>query len=435
MRPEVNKWNSIYFRLVRLLIIALVCAAAFFALSHLGFQRFLDKTVGDSYQESQNQRRYEEFQKYITENRIPSSDNLALDRWIRQQKDLEMEVYKNYTLVYDSMNPSDTGKNAKDDFYYTWESRYVVTFRDGRAQLVLFGFYIHKVEILLILLRIAATFIIFLLVFLLGIRSEMHYLSQLSSEVAILESGDLTCPITVNGKDELSFLAYSIEKLRIGIQEEIQKNAEVSKASQEMITEMSHDLRTPLTALLLYTEILESVRYEDPGQWKRYVHAIRDKAVMIKELSDNIFEYALIRSERKKAPEEIYGFQDYFYDILSETAEYLYSQGYPVVIEGEWPEGQIRVRTDYVSRIMDNITSNALKYASKEDAVVFNVGTEGSRLTVSVRNSCKKDIRNAESTGIGLVNIRNMMEKMGGSSMTQVEDGFFTVKLFFENVS
>ena len=435
MRPEVNKWNSIYFRLVRLLVIALVCAAAFFALSHLGFRLFLDKTLGDSYQESQNQRRYEAFQKYVTDNRIPSNDTLALNRWMAQQKDLEMEIYKNYNLVYDSMDPSHNDRGTKEEFYYTWESHYVVTFRDGRAQVVLFGFYIHRVEILLILLRIAVTFIIFLFVFLLGIRSEMRYLSQLRAEVSILESGDLTYPITVTGKDELSFLAYSIEKLRAGIQEEIQKNAEVSKASQEMITEMSHDLRTPLTALLLYTEILESVRYEDSSQWKRYVHAIRDKAVMIKELSDNIFEYALIRSERRKTPEEVFGFEELFYDILSETAEYLYSQGFPVVIEGEWPEGKVRVRIDFINRIMDNITSNALKYASREEAVVFNVGTQDGMLTVSVRNGCKKDIRNAESTGIGLVNIRNMMEKMGGSSTTWTEEGYFTVKLLFENVS
>ena len=90
---------------------------------------------------------------------------------------------------------------------------------------------------------------------------------------------------------------------------------------------------------------------------------------------------------------------------------------------------------DNILSIMVNRSHLVIYVNIVASAVVFNVGTEGSRLTVSVRNSCKKDIGNAESTGIGLVNIRNMMEKMGGSSMTQVEDGFFTVKLFFENVS
>lgn len=433
----INKWNwnSIYFRLVRLLLIALICSAAFFVLSNQVMGLFFDQVVRESFQESQNQRQYEEFQKYITDNRLSSKDTNALTRWVRQRRNLEIEIYKNYALVYDSLDPGFSGAKDEEDFYYTWQSNYVITFKDGRAQLILYGFYVHRLEILLILFRVTATFLIFLTIFLLGIRTEIRYLAKLSQEVAILEGGDLTYPITVKGKDELTFLASSIESMRLGIQEEIRQNQETTRAFQEVITEMSHDLRTPLTSLLLYTEILENARYEDQGQWKKYVRAIHEKGLQIKERSDNIFEYSLIRSERGGAAEETVSFRELLFDPVSETAEYLGSRGLGVTMKGDFPEGTVRIRPDYISRILDNITSNAVKYADPADPVVFEAGESGEDLYISVSNRCREDTGREESTGIGLDNIREMMEKMGGSCSAGIMGKTFSIKLLFRRVS
>lgn len=438
-RPAmINKWNwnSIYFRLIRLLVIALICSGAFFVLSDRAVELFFGDAIKDSFQESQNQRNYEEFQKYVTDNRLSSKDTNALTRWVRQHRDLEMEIYKNYALIYDSMDPGFSGRQEEDDFYYTWQSNYVMTFKDGRAQLVLYGFYVHRMEIMLILLRATTTFVIFLLIFFLGIRSEIRYISELSREVAILEGGDLNYPITVRGKDELSFLASSIESMRLGIKEEIRKNRETTGAFREVITEMSHDLRTPLTSLLLYAEILENARYEDGSQWKRYVRAIREKGVQIKEMSDNIFEYSLERGQSQgEASGETASFRELLYDPVSEAAEYLGSQGFAVTLEGDFPEGSVRVRPDYISRILDNIVSNAVKYADPADPVVFETGERGDMFFLSVRNTCRKNADREESTGIGLDNIRGMMEKMGGSAEAGAAGKTFTVQLLFRTVS
>ena len=434
----INKWNwnSIYFRLIRLLAAALICSGTFFFLSDWAVERFFGDAVRDSFQESQNERNYEEFQKYVTDNHLSSKDTNALNIWARQHRELELEIYKNYALIYDSMDPGFSERQEEEDFYYTWQSNYVMTFKDGRAQLVLYGFYVHRMEIMLILLRVTATFVIFLLIFFLGIRSEIRYISELSREVAILEGGDLNYPITVRGKDELSFLASSIDSMRLGIREEIRKNKETTGAFREVITEMSHDLRTPLTSLLLYAEILENARYEDAGQWKRYVRAIHEKGVQIKEMSDNIFEYSLERGqEQRGGSEETASFRDLLYDPVSEAAEYLGSQGFTVALEGDFPEGSVRARTDYINRILDNIVSNAVKYADPADPVVFKTEESGDMLSLSVTNTCRRNADREESTGIGLDNIRGMMEKMGGSAEAGLAGKAFTVKLFFKTVS
>ena len=419
-----------------LLIIALACSGAFFALSDRLVGLVFGEAVWDSFQESQNERNFEEFQKYVTDNRLSSGDSNALTRWVRQHRDLEMEIYKNYALIYDSMDPGYSGRQEEEDFYYTWQSNYVITFKDGRAQLILYGFYVHRMEIMLILLRVASTFVLFLLIFLLGIRSEIRYIAELSREVAILESGDLTYPITVKGKDELSFLASSIESMRLGIREEMRKNRETTDAFRDVITEMSHDLRTPLTSLLLYAEILENARYEDADQWKRYVRAIHEKGSLIKELSDNIFAYSLERGTGQEgSAEETVSFRELLYDPVSEAAEYLGSQGFTVTLKGDFPEGRVRVRQGYIGRILENIVSNAVKYADPADPVVFETGRSGEMLCISVTNTCRKNTEGEESTGIGLDNIRGMMEKMGGSARTVLNGKTFVIKLLFSMIS
>ena len=112
----IKKWNhnSIYFRLVLLLVVALICSGTFFALSDRVLGLFFDQTVRDSFQESENERHYQEFQKYVTDNRLSSKDTNALTRWVRQHRDLEMEIYKNYALIYDSMDPGFSGRPDQD---------------------------------------------------------------------------------------------------------------------------------------------------------------------------------------------------------------------------------------------------------------------------------------------------------------------------------
>lgn len=85
----------------------------------------------------------------------------------------------------------------------------------------------------------------------------MKYISKLSDEIAILEGGSLDYKITIKGKDELAALAEGLENMRISFCNMIEQEAEITSENNRIITEMSHDLRTPVTSMMLYTEILK----------------------------------------------------------------------------------------------------------------------------------------------------------------------------------
>ena len=80
----------------------------------------------------------------------------------------------------------------------------------------------------------------------------------LHDEIEILEGGSLDYPITVKGKDELSELAEGLDCMRVSFQGMIEREANIVQENQKMITEMSHDIRTPVTSIMLYTEILKN---------------------------------------------------------------------------------------------------------------------------------------------------------------------------------
>ena len=140
----------------------------------------------------------------------------------------------------------------------------------------------------------------------------------------------------MQGKNELSLLARGLDNMRIALRESNEKEAELTAANRRMITEMSHDLRTPLTSLLIYTEILGKKAVKDPQQLMEYVRKIEKKARQIKRLSDNIFEYALITEETEAKLGEPQTLWSLFYDPLSEMTAYLEERGYTVELQTNW---------------------------------------------------------------------------------------------------
>ena len=85
----------------------------------------------------------------------------------------------------------------------------------------------------------------------------MKYIRKLSKEIEILEGGNLEYKITVNGKDELAALAGGLECMRESFRNQSIQEAEIVRENQKIVTQMSHDLRTPLTSIMLYTELTE----------------------------------------------------------------------------------------------------------------------------------------------------------------------------------
>lgn len=197
---------------------------------------------------------------------------------------------------------------------------------------------------------------------------------------------------------------------------------------------MSHDLRTPITSIMLYTEILKKGKYEKEEQLQEYLDKIEQQARRMKQLSDHLFEYSLTAGGKEIELEEAEQYEVLFYDLFSDTCNYLKKKGFQVVFHVKWVNCLLKISTDYVMRILDNVTSNIVKYADPSVPVeIFSV-EEGRMAGFSFENKIRELEEKEESTEIGIQNMKNMMQKMGGKCIAEIKDERFRLTLLFPRV-
>lgn len=433
--------HSLYFKLAGLLLAAVAVSGLFFVVINYAGEQMITKIFSDSsHIEKLSEAYIQDLQDYIDETKAASNDSEKLTEWVRKQKIVSIQVYKDEILTYDSNYPDAAVEDAEaEGAYYEWEYYYTAEFADGTADVFLYGFFSYPLYSYAMTAEILLAVILLVAIVILGIRRPVKYIGRLKDECEILGNGNLDYQVTVQGRDELALLAQGLDNMRMALRESNEKEAEITAANRRMITEMSHDLRTPLTSLLIYTEILGKKAAKDPRQAMEYVRKIEKKARQIKRLSDNIFEYALITEETKAELGEPQTLRELFYDPLSEMTAYLGERGYMVELRPDTGSGserrQIRVNEEYINRTMDNIVSNIEKYADKSMPVrIENIYTEEYG-GLAFRNgiSCStEDRRKTEgSTNIGLHNVEKMMKNMDGYCRVKQTECIFEIALMF----
>ncbi len=427
-----NRKTSIYGRLGRLLLLAAAVGILAFLMLYAAGMSLIDRFAWDgNYLAREGQNRADSLQAYIEKNNVSTGDSDKLTVWVKKQAVVAIQIYKDGYLVYDSNYPDEIFDPDEYVLSEETEQYYTLNFSDGSAEVFLYGFYAYQFYNYVLIGDIVVAFAIFFCVVMGGIRRTIHYIRKLSEEIKILEGGDLDYEITVKGRDELAELAEGLNSMRKSFREQNRREEETVKANQRMVTEMSHDLRTPLTAIMLYTEILQNRKYGSEEQMQEYLRKIDEKARRMKLLSDHLFSYSLVHGEKEKQQTEKVLLRAALYDMLSEAASYLEQQGFRLEMEAVWEERYIRIDPDYLGRIFDNLTSNIVKYADRESPVAIRSVYVGSMAGVSFENRKAQQTGREESTGIGLRNVAGMMHKMKGvCKISQTKDSFRIVLLF-----
>lgn len=274
--------------------------------------------------------------------------------------------------------------------------------------------------------------IVFILLLFALIHRKIRYVNQLEQDLKVLGGGNLEYPITIKGRDELTSLAAGIEALKNGILEEQQMKAEAEKANMELVTAMSHDLRTPLTSLIGYLELLNMHRYEDEEQLKKYLEYCRKKAFQMKKVSDRLFEYFLVYGREEKGLQlqkipsvelaedlcngQFFDWQDHGGTIRCQIGNL---------------EGFVQVDSEYMQRVMDNLISNLKKYGDPQFPLEIEAKEQLDMLHIQVTNHIRDRKDHLESTQIGLKTCRKIMENHGGSFTWKQEKDEFMITIMF----
>lgn len=412
---------------------AFAAALACFCLLGWGGVQLIDEYLAQSnYLEREDDRRIQSLQTYVTEHGLSVRSADSLTAWVRKQGLVAIQVYRDGALVYDSNYPSvDFSDQETEELYYAWEQIYYVDFADGEAEVVLHGYYYYQFYNYLTVGALLAAFLLFLTVVMAGIRRTIRYIRALSGEIRILEGGNLEYPITVRGRDELAELAESLEAMRQSVREQAESERRLTQANQRMVTEMSHDLRTPLTTLLLYTEIVRDGRYDGQAQLQEYLAKIDTKARQIKQMSDNLFEYALVTRDAPADMDPPARFSQIFEEPLADMAEQLQQHGFACALRLGGEDVVLTVRGQYVRRVLDNITSNLLKYADPSQPVEVDYVRDETRARLSFANQALPEAPGTDRTRVGLESVQAMMARMQADVRVEREPGHYRITLLF----
>lgn len=431
----VTKRNSLYFQLMILLVISgAVALAVFYGLNTVGENVVYYYYNHSNYSAKREKNYVAELQNYVSSNELKSSDTDELSQWVTEKAVIiSLWLYKDNALIFDSDYP-DNATYSSEPAYLDENNGsrfYTIEFADGEVEAGISGVFDYQLYNYASFGEMLLAFSIFILMVLIGIRKKMEYIRKLSKEIQILEGGNLEYKITVTGKDELAALANGLNCMRESFRRQTIQEAEIVQENQKIVTQMSHDIRTPLTSIMLYTELLKKGTYKNEEQFQEYIEKIERKTRRMKQLADNLFEYSLVSSDQEIELEEAENEKMLFYDLFSETTSYLEQQGYQVDFLVNWNEVRLKINTDYISRILDNVTSNIQKYADKSCPVTIGSVKNGNMEGFYFENRTAALTDETESTGVGIQSIKNMMTKMGGRCITGMENGVFRLTLYF----
>lgn len=418
--------------------VAIAMGAAFFLYMgiHTTAYDWIDRT--QSTQEAymrQKLRTEESLQQYIKDKNITLSDLSPLDEWIDREAYVAMVIYRSGRVIYSSypfdveevIVPDETASEVVPEMA---DSEYTFTFADGTASVLLMPFYEYRYYQWADRISVICGFLIFITVFLHLIQKKTSYIELLKKELQVLEGGQMEYAVSVKGSDELGELAEGINRMRISILEREQKEAEARQANQELVTAMSHDLRSPLTSLLGYLELLDEEETEDAAQQKHFIAASRKKAMQIKEMSDRLFEYFLVYGREEKPAMEPVDGAALFQQTVGESAFALEGRGFTVDFQMEELSGIYYVSVDLFRRVVDNLFSNLTKYAARGFPVTITcVQTKGG-VRLTIHNRKRLDGALVESSGIGLKTCEKIMKEHGGFFGTKEDEDGFTATLF-----
>ena len=421
-------------KMLYMILLSLLCAAVvYFAAYSLGSWALQEIYMSPESRAARQAEIYSDFYQYVTSNQITGDNSEAVASWTREHPYVTILVYQDETLNLrasqgKAMAPGQP--NSALQYSSIYGRLYPMRFADGVYRIAIGDSSNVREDNINQLLAVLLGSVAFVSIMFWYIRRLTNRIIRLSREADVIGSGDLEAPITVQGEDELATLAAEMDSMRDSVIERMSGERRAWEANSELITAISHDIRTPMTALIGYLGLLNEGNLEDTERTRQFASSAYDKAMELKDLTDELFKYFLVfgRSELELNLEKLDA-RFLLEQLLGEAEFDLRDAGF-VVKRTEF-EGECSINTDplYLKRVVDNLVSNAKKYADRAEPIRIETTHRGQELTVIMSNSVAVNGPRVESTKIGLRTCEKIMASLGGSFHSRKENNYFTAEL------
>lgn len=248
--------------------------------------------------------------------------------------------------------------------------------------------------------------VLFLVYFFILTRKSIRYLEEISNSLEQISKGELDIRIPIETTDELGVLAQNINYMTGKLKESIEEERNAEKTKNELVTSVSHDLRTPLTSILGYLELIVHDRYHDEIALRYYADIAYGKALRLKNLIDELFEYTRVSYGGMKVNLESLNIVEIMEQLVEDFVPLLQEADMTCRLSPTKKEIFAEVDANLIVRVFENLIMNAIRY-----------GKEGKYL----------DIELIEDTDI-LVRIINYGEPIPSKDLPYLFERFYRVE-------
>jgi len=259
--------------------------------------------------------------------------------------------------------------------------------------------------------------------------------------------GNLQEDIKLDGSSAIRELAENINLIKAGYKEILENGVHNEKLKTELISNVSHDLKTPLTSIINYVNILKSEDITDEER-EEYLLILEKKSFKLKILIEDLFEMSKINSGKIKLNRELIDILSLIHQGIGEYSTLYEEKNISFKVTTEEDAIYMELDGKMMSRALENIIINALKYSLNNTRVYINIKLEDDYVKIGVKNIANYEMdfneeemferfargdksRNSkvDGSGLGLAITKSIVELHGGEAQIKKEGDMF--KIYF----
>lgn len=331
---------------------------------------------------------------------------------------------------------------------HTW--RKVTAARAASVQLLIFYLIFFVLNFALLLFGRVGIFLVFVLdmAVLLYLLRDMAGKQSVWEGIHQISRGDLTYKIdTTTLMGETYEMAKAVNEMGDGLQEAVEAIVKNERLKAELITNVSHDLKTPLTSIVNYVDLLK--RENLPGERVQHcIEVLDQKSQRLKQLTEDLVEVSKISSGNVELHMVRIEVRSMLQQAYGEFEERLAERG--LYAAWDMPGQPVHIMADgrQFWRILENLLGNCCKYALENSAIAIRLRADSQMAIIELQNTPQEPLhidaqelmgrfvrgdrsRNTEGSGLGLSIAQSLAELLGGTFQLQLPDGKFAVTMVF----